>query len=625
MLIHLIFALFLYLCFIGWGLLFKDIFLREDMGRPPSLCGVIGISVVIVIGGLLNIFQLIGTSSFIAIYSIGILYTVIKMWQGMRGKLLEISYPDGRTIFLIISIIVISLPITIPGLYCISFNPADDLQGYFIPPTRMIQLGTFYPDPFNFRSNYSVSGSASFLQAGVIKFLGYSAISMIDKVVGVFMLIEALCLFLNRTPVGFFPAIVLLIFFFIQSTFILNANITSVYLAFAMLLALYCLLERNKSKSCAVPPILIGFILGAVSSLKNSFIPFAYSLFFLFWAVHIIKTGKIERIAVKKIAIAFFISVGIVSVWYFPRLLSGSYVNIEQQTWKTIIGYTFFYFKNTRYLTFVLGLQLFLFSFCLFLKLKRKEPLFHLLILYVASLSACVIFIFATQGYSTYLRHMYQYILFSSFIFAAELFRSLDSVAWKQLFLVMVVFVGFGIDLKLQGDGQYFFRSYITKFVSSVSNLSFRRIAPFPSSREIEELRGLQEKARKGTGILVWTEKPYMLDFSRNKLYVVDIPCSTGPSPDIPCDGDGRRLSEYLLYNGITHIMFSRQDKAYAMRSLDNKLNPVWVKQLFRNQLTFGESLESIMKASTKVVSEGNIFLAEISLLSTNQIMPAHY
>jgi hypothetical protein len=54
---------------------------------------------------------------------------------------------------------------------------------------------------------------------------------------------------------------------------------------------------------------------------------------------------------------------------------------------------------------------------------------------------------------------------------------------------------------------------------------------------------------------IVAVEYPYLFNFSKNHLYVADIPGTTGFKPGMPFQGTPEDLRQYLLSNGIRYVI----------------------------------------------------------------------
>lgn len=71
------------------------------------------------------------------------------------------------------------------------------------------------------------------------------------------------------------------------------------------------------------------------------------------------------------------------------------------------------------------------------------------------------------------------------------------------------------------------------------------------------ELLELQYKAEEGTTILAFIDMPFLLDFKRNSIYVMDAPGPVSPPPGIPLHESAHAIRDYLVDNNIDYFIYS--------------------------------------------------------------------
>jgi hypothetical protein len=74
--------------------------------------------------------------------------------------------------------------------------------------------------------------------------------------------------------------------------------------------------------------------------------------------------------------------------------------------------------------------------------------------------------------------------------------------------------------------------------------------------------RQMQEAVPPGARLMVMIERPYLLNFARNRIWLLDQPGAVSPSPGIPLQAGGEKVADYLVGQGIRYLAFSRPDKA---------------------------------------------------------------
>jgi hypothetical protein len=80
------------------------------------------------------------------------------------------------------------------------------------------------------------------------------------------------------------------------------------------------------------------------------------------------------------------------------------------------------------------------------------------------------------------------------------------------------------------------------------------------SSHEREQYRRMQATIPPGQRLLTHLEKPFLLDFTRNAIFIVDNPGSMPPA--IPEFHDGNELASYLLSRSIRYVAYSSRTAA---------------------------------------------------------------
>jgi hypothetical protein len=74
--------------------------------------------------------------------------------------------------------------------------------------------------------------------------------------------------------------------------------------------------------------------------------------------------------------------------------------------------------------------------------------------------------------------------------------------------------------------------------------------------------RRMQAAVPAGARLLVMIERPYMLDFTRNRVDILDQPGAASPAPGIPLAEGPDATASYLQAQGIRYFAFARPDRA---------------------------------------------------------------
>jgi hypothetical protein len=76
--------------------------------------------------------------------------------------------------------------------------------------------------------------------------------------------------------------------------------------------------------------------------------------------------------------------------------------------------------------------------------------------------------------------------------------------------------------------------------------------------------RRMQAAVPPGAPLLVMIDRPYLLDFARNPIEILDQPGDASPAPGIPLTAGSEKVALYLRGLGIRYLGFVRPDKAQS-------------------------------------------------------------
>lgn len=106
-----------------------------------------------------------------------------------------------------------------------------------------------------------------------------------------------------------------------------------------------------------------------------------------------------------------------------------------------------------------------------------------------------------------------------------------------------------------------------------------RNRAPLFQPDAYKLLRELQSRIPAGERILVMVDTPYMLDFSRNKIFNVESVGLCSPFGGLPFFKGPEELKRYLVKNNINYVLFVHSESALMYYRRDYWKNNPWVKQ----------------------------------------------
>ncbi len=144
---------------LGWA---TAKFLRADRllrtGWP--LLAAIGMSIVIALGGITNLFALTSATVMTAVTIVGLIFTIIASFTEFRRKNWH------ATSLWLIPPVLFATSVFLSSITSTRLNPGDDQLAYMLFPRQMLQTGTLLA-PFNLR-RLGTYGGQQFLQAQLL-------------------------------------------------------------------------------------------------------------------------------------------------------------------------------------------------------------------------------------------------------------------------------------------------------------------------------------------------------------------------------------------------------------------------------------------------------------------------
>jgi hypothetical protein len=139
--------------FIGSGWLLMGVVLR--VSERPGLYAAVGLSATVAIGGLLNLIAVISPAALRSLIVFGLIaffaYGVVNRRTAQKSAY---TWIQGASVAAKALLVLGIVRMTWRYLHSVgwsSFNEHDDYQGYFVFPTKMLQLGSLGEDPYSER------------------------------------------------------------------------------------------------------------------------------------------------------------------------------------------------------------------------------------------------------------------------------------------------------------------------------------------------------------------------------------------------------------------------------------------------------------------------------------------
>jgi hypothetical protein len=603
-------CILMYLSFIGWG----QFIVNNDKDTNFAMAGAYGLAWACLVGGILNLFQLISQDSIQVFLTIGILSWVIHVVKNSRkirlsSHIVFSLFNQNKIpafifgVMLLISLTYGSLPFQ---------NNHDDNHGYLVFPHQMLDTGHIGDNPYSER-RLGVLGGQSFLNAMTLTLVSYKQLKSFDAIAGwlVFiMLVAAHSLRLNLS------GLTLLFLLSLWHWIIPPApNISSTVTSLALFYAFLCRFHEAGLHQRINEIFKTSIIVAALISLKTSNIaglvflgPFVFLLDrrirYTDGLQQGIKVATVSLILVSPWMLAMYQSSG---TFLFPLLGQGTHTNWNQGAALLSIrlqDINWIYIRHVLYLTLTMAISIggILFFGLGFLKYKQALKDIN-----PAAVSAFLAAMLATLCLSFVSLALFRYsypFSFAAFIFLVtealsnKTYAATTSVihdtnrnqnryllAWLTITIYMGVIWTGGLN-------------HLSNKINRISNFTVDTLQTFPRSI----IETAQNTTLPKSSILAVLSHPYLMEFSRNHVFVIDHAGSAGPDHGLPIYGTADELSVYLRKQKIDYLIYSYADNggyaAYKYRLTNSRGTPYdeRVRILVENNFKFYNLIVELTK-----------------------------
>lgn len=626
--------------FLGWGILMSSYILKDEK-RPSQTFGFrisIGMAIVVVIGGFLNYFHAISTTSIFWIMAVGLATAIIHVCMYLPGSDFKKRAFNFGNFFAkiyrkrnIAGILIVSAIVLLsvfkyataisPGF----FNTHDDLQGYMVFSEKMIETGSIGNDPFSERRIVSSIGGKAFLDTLVLVAGSEKNLHLFDRGIGYIAFLLALFSLLNI--LGISKKNTLLVLFAAALYSAPMANITAIYTGstlFVILVGYLYKSRKNENKDWR-DLIIVGIVAAALCALKTSFLPVT-GLLVIAILIRRSNWDDVLKIKARKVKVAQDLlissSVFLVSIlpWMWASyissgtfmypLLGKGYHGSAYGTFLTATSEVHF----SNIINFVYSLQTILFFvifsvFALVIFSKRMRSTLEFSDIWLVGITAGGVLLLglATAGFAVH-HYTFAFALPGVLILLARciniqlnIFQNIKDVVAGNINSaqsgkvqgIPVRMIGIGFLMIIIGAGLQTF------MIDEKQNLEFLKFGiknmeiVQPIEREV--YKGLQNAVPEGEKILVRLDKNFLLDFNRNEIYIADYPGGSSLPPGMPffknkidkneenmkegidtaLTSGSELLAKYLIDHEIYFVAYAYKSEAsFTREEYGNRLDP---------------------------------------------------
>jgi hypothetical protein len=596
-----LYSLALLISVTGWGWIIKRVLSRNtDEIHGPAAC--LGLATLLAIAGVLNVVHALRPAVYVTLFLTGVVsfvVVVIRLWSaGVR-----IHRRDATTAILWLFGIVAALPM-MSRLLTAVFNPADDAHAYLVAIKRVIDLGSVGADPFNYRMFVSGGGAMASLQAPVELILGWWAVKGFDQVFGTLLFVTSLIWLIRRRGVPFFLAAVMLFGTFAIANHDI-ANVTSYFMTLALLTGLFCFLT-NENQAPVPTGICAGLLLAALTTLKYTSLPptaMLIGLALLFKYRH-----DLSRFGVELLAI--LVSTGVpVLIWALPQL--GTRTNLIALRHgsgfdEVSAGYLLNLVTTSPRPLYMLGYLagLVLMTIVAFAICRHTPEGREIVIVFLAVVLGCIATTWATGGVAI-TRYNRPFTVLGCLLLVAIAGNRASQSAWLSVTVAVTFLVAMALSRNFAKPWTYW-----DDYKHSMALMN-TRVDSDPPLDAVSGMQTLQSKMDPAAAALIRLDKPYLLNFARNHLYVIDFPYAASPAPGMGNYHDVPGLIGYLKAHGIRYVAYSYGDEANFPASMVRERLALWYftpwqRALNRNVPPFNRIFQQLIEQQTKVYDDGH-------------------
>ena len=614
--------------FTGWGRCAGRIFRVERL--PTAVSCSLGIAVVILLGGILNLLHAITVPTIFLIVAIGlVLYFLLREERpdNYRWRESWTQAPRMARVLLIVTLAIVALRAS-ATIRLSSFDATDDGSSYLAFPQVMLAYHHFSPGPFSDRHIISSVGGGYWLQACIIAATSLANIAMADRALGLLLLFAAV--WDLGIAFGLLVEQIAIIEFLVYLVPQPTANLTFVILPICLLLALLWFILRSDTDavtSIRKYAFLAGVIGGATVALKSTFLPCVGSFCLV---PYLLMYRRRSKYAIGLPIIAGVGAIVVLVAWMLAmRHTAGTYLfpvlgHGLDHTNTGVFG-LFKIAKTPRTIVklFLQGLALVVLSLVAFsLSLRKRHALFCFSVMIAAALGITA-FNLAAGGDSIW-RYGFPQFFSAILIYSIGLFalsRDAIDIHRKYTALALAIFplAGCIFYYDIAGARPQPFRQ-ITWESSHYgpglrASLSGRSLS---NPTLVFEYRALQAALPGSDIALENIAYPFLLDYKAHKTYLMDWPGAAGPAPGWPFGKNSFALAQYLQQNSVRYVLYDDRYADWAdARSCQVLANPQRYSSelyvLFWMSLLAHQQLDALQSRYRAVFDDGKLTAIDLA------------
>lgn len=593
----------------------------------PGLCTLLGLLLFLAISGYLELFHLGSPQVFHWLISIGCCFALLTVFvnQTQRNKLQQFLSEMISLGYQKIAAIIFAVFFVIA--YCINmlfhdFNRGDDYSSYLLFPMRILAEGFSGGDAFNLRGIEHGLGGGDYINALILSISNLASLHLAEAGLGL-MVLGLLCVDqIRMISHRFWPSYCGFIIACVSAIFAQYTNVTPILSGCAIGLGMLIIGHQMPSHFAPKIAALIGALCGALIALKGNLLAPALMFLGVIFLVRIIEQRRawvFAEIGIALLACLLFLLPWMLAsrethgTLFYPLLgkgftYSGGFALVPQELfWGAIREFIPLYS-----LTFV-GLLVF------WIRSNDLHGIRFAFILFGSMVISTVILALTPAG-----MYRYCYVILATpcIYFLIQNLCILNSPISKSLFglsiqhtrylIYLIIFVSSVLMIhQTKRVGSHLFRdAFYTRYINlNPTLLSDTDMLSPQLPTNASRYYNFQQLVPAGEQLIAQVEAPFLFDYRRNQIWVMDYPGSAGPEP-LPHQGTPEDLAQYLRKHNIRYIAHSyqawlkRKESEYFIKY---ELNPSydWNKGMVQRELRVNNQMLSLSQMYRVIYDDG--------------------
>ncbi len=561
-------GLLLTLAFFGYGQL-----LARMTGQPNRFDGgtkgALGLAAYLAFCGLIELCQLASVALFFVVTLLGIALAArdLRRWP-QQFHLNRLTHKPILAVLLMLYVLLII------GIATWHFGNPDDLQGYLVMPERILQTGSTGLDPFLFRRIEAALGGSHYLFAIGLAFLDFTHLRIVDIGIGSLLLAIIVGRHAQDSQRGASLMALSLGLALIAVTFVPVVNLTPDICAMALLYAaLKMALGLSRAETILqADHLLFGLLLFGLACLRTTYITPAAAVYAALYLTLVI--GRKPWPAFKTALLTALFGLVLMVPWMvvcfriagtplYPFLGLGTLSGAE------VAGYASRIVLLRSLIVVGACYALAVGSVYWVLASRQARPATSIFLVAVTTLALAAIGL--SQLKLTLYATRYSYVGLTTiplFLFVESSHYSLPKSALRGVRVALMAAVAlFVLVLVRAAPGTVRSGQLSWVHAGSMDDMhggeALANLAdPDQRAAVTAQIAALQNAVPPGKRILVRLDDPFLLNFRRNPIWVMDHPGVIGPAPGVPATDTAEAWLRYLSILKIPYLAYAYGNEA---------------------------------------------------------------